>query len=106
MENRNDKIEGDGSSPVTCSPRLFEVSVIIERTAVILATSKEDALEHVETWELAWEENSDLIGVTDKEVTVIRPLKVDLLDWDDEAHVATDEALKLIAKHSEENTKS
>jgi len=85
------------------SPRLFEIAVVVIRHAVILATSEEDALQHVETWEEAWEEHSDLIDTTDREVTDIRDLKVDILDWDDEAHDATSEARKIIAERKVEN---
>ncbi len=94
------------AAATACSPRLFEVSVLISRTAVILATSEEEALAHVETWEQAWEENSDYIDVTDKEVTTIRDLKVDLLDWDDEAHDATTSARAMIAERARENDKA
>jgi len=81
----------------TCSAssvRLYEITAIISRSVVIAATSEEEALAHVETWEQAWETSSDLIGVSDVDLLCVRDMKTD--DWEDEAHEVTPEALSLL----------
>lgn len=78
------------------APKLFEISCLIHRTVVILATSEKEALSHVETWEEAWASHGDLVGVSDVEVSTIRDLKVPLKDWEDEAHDITTEVRSLI----------
>ena len=88
---------GSDCSSATCSAssvRLYEIRAIISRSVVIAATSQEEALAHVETWEQAWETSSDLIGVSDVDLLCVRDMKTD--DWEDEAHEATPEALSLL----------
>ena len=72
--------------------KLYEISALVNCHAVILAVSEKDAMEHVATWERAWTEpeNADLIGVSDVELTDVRPLKAS--DWRDEAHHRTSKA--------------
>lgn len=86
-----------GLAAATCSPRLYEVSVNIRRHAVILATSPEDALEHVEDWEDSWDNHSDRLDISDHEVVDIRdPKASNLKDWKVEAHDITSAARKLL----------
>lgn len=86
-----------GLAAATGSPRLYEVSVNIRRHAVILAMSEEDALKHVEDWEDSWENYSDRLDISDREVVDIRTPKVsNLEDWNEEAHDITSAARKLL----------
>jgi hypothetical protein len=39
--------------------KLYEISAMVNYHTVILATSEKDALEHVSTWENAWNANAD-----------------------------------------------
>lgn len=65
--------------------RLFEITAMVTYTVVIAAETEEEALQHVETWEHAWDRYADLIGVSDVEVTAVRePFSQDGLQ--DEAH--------------------
>ena len=67
--------------------QLYEFTAIISRAVVVAATSKEEAHAVISSWEQAWEENSDFIGVSDVDLSDVRPLKSS--DWRDEAHVAS-----------------
>lgn len=64
-------------------PKLYEISALVSYHVVILATSKEEALKEVETWENAWHDTGEFNGVSD----------VDLFDVRDgterDAHVVT-----------------
>lgn len=72
-------------------PKLYEISALVSYAVVVLATSKEEALAEVATWEHAWDGNADLIGVSDVEVTDVR-------DGDeDDAHEVTANARKALA---------
>ena len=96
-----------GSPSATCSAssvRLYEINAIISRSVVIAATSKEDALSHVETWEKAWETSSELIGVSDVDLFDVRDMATD--DWNDEANEATPAAISLLnaeSRHAEKD---
>lgn len=81
-----------GSSPASGSLRLFEISALVSYHAVILAESKEAALKEVETWENAWHDTGDLVGVSDVDVFDVRPMKSKLEYWNDEAHCYTEKA--------------
>lgn len=94
-KHRNKAAKG-GSSPASGSLRLFEIRALVSYHAVILAESKEAALKEVETWENAWHDTGDLVGVSDVDVFDVRPMKSKLEDWDDEAHCYTPAAGKAI----------
>lgn len=72
--------------------QLYEVTAFVKYAVVIAATSEENALAEVDTWERSWHENGDLIDVSDVGVNDTRPLKVAPLSWKDEAHELTSEA--------------
>lgn len=56
-----------------CSaPKLYEITALVNYSVVIRADSKEEALKHVETWEHAWDRNSDLVGVSDVDLCDVR----------------------------------
>lgn len=82
-------------------PKLYEITALVSYSAVIYATSKEDAMEAVSTWENAWHDTADLIGVSDVSVLDVRPLKAS--DWNDEAHEATPSALAANSSSTERN---
>ena len=87
-------------------PRLYEITALVTYSVVVLATSREDAEKHVETWEQCWPTSSDLIGVSDVDMTDVRALKA--RDWKDEAHEATPAALSSLnveISHANPNTK-
>ena len=65
--------------------KLYELTVLVKYHAVIAATSEQDALDHVDSWENAWHDNADLIGVTDLDVCDVR----DATSVVDEAHEVT-----------------
>lgn len=75
--------------------KLYEIGALVKYAVVVAAVSKEDALQHVETWEDCWPGSSDLIGVSDVEVTDVRDVKSS--DLEDEAHEVT-AAAKAIAE--------
>ena len=76
---------------------------MIRRHAVILATSEEDALKHVEDWEDSWGNYSDRIDISDHKVVDTRDLKVsDPRDWKVEAHDITSDARKLLPTDDQE----
>jgi hypothetical protein len=81
------KQETNGDCPAASCVRLYEITAMISRSVVIAATSKQDALSHVETWEDAWEAVSELIGVSDVDLNNVRDVKTD--NWNDEANQAT-----------------
>jgi hypothetical protein len=67
--------------------KLFEISALVSYSVVIAAETREQALEHVKTWEHAWDSSSDLIGVSDVEIVDVRePSSQDEDDLEDEAH--------------------
>jgi len=80
--------------------KLYEITNTITYATVVLAVSDEDALEHVASWrtELHNPGNADLVGFDSTELSDERALEVPLKDWDDEAHVITEAASKLISK--------
>lgn len=53
-------------------PKLYEIVALLKYAVVILADSREQAMEHIKTWERAWAEGSDLVGVSDVEVADVR----------------------------------
>ncbi|MEI6150758.1 MAG: hypothetical protein WCS01_16800 [bacterium] len=53
-------------------PKLVEITALVSYSVVVYADSKEQALEHVKTWEHAWDANADLIGVSDVDVLDVR----------------------------------
>lgn len=81
-----------GSEKKPTAARLYEVTALVSYSVVLLATSSEDALAHVATWEHAWDSSADLIGVSDVDVLDVRDLKAS--DWRDEAHECTAAATK------------
>lgn len=86
--------------------RLYEIKAIVTYSTVVAATSEEDAMKHVESWEDTWSvaECTDLIGVSDVELFDVRDLQsVETLD--DEAHEITQAArehLELISPPEED----
>lgn len=60
--------------------KLFEIRVEVSYAVVIAAESGEKALEHVKTWEHAWDSSSSLIGVSTPEIVDVRD------GSEDEAH--------------------
>jgi hypothetical protein len=67
--------------------KLFEISAMVSYSVVIAAETREAALEHVKTWEHAWDSSSDLIGVSDVEIIDVRePGSQDRDVLEDEAH--------------------
>ena len=74
--------------------KLYEINCLINRAVVVAAVSKEDAMQQVAAWEKAWEENSDLIGVSDVELTDVRECDSDCVE--DDAHEVTSRAAAII----------
>ena len=62
-----------GTGEANCWPKLVEITAVVSYAVVIYADSEDQALEHVKTWEHAWDANADLIGVGDVEVNDVRP---------------------------------
>lgn len=87
-----------GCAPATGSLRLYEITALVSYSVVIVAESKEAALKEVETWENAWHDTGEMIGVSNVDVLDVRKMKVKLADWDDEAHVYTPKAGEAIRK--------
>lgn len=54
------------------TPKLYEISALVSYHVVIRANSKKEALDHVATWEHAWDSNSDLVCVSDVELFDVR----------------------------------
>lgn len=69
--------------------QLYEISALVRYHVVILATSKEEALAEVETWENAWHDSSDFVDVTDVDLFHVSDPKASPDHWDDEAHIRT-----------------
>jgi hypothetical protein len=64
---------------------LYELRVEVSYAVVIAADTKDQALEHVKSWEHAWDSSADLIGVSQPEIVSERePIRQDSLE--DEAH--------------------
>jgi len=76
------------------SVRLYEIVALVKYAVVVAATSKDEALKHIETWEKCWPTSSDFIGVSDVELMDVRKLT----DAEDEAHEVTESARAAIAK--------
>lgn|GEM_PF-6166308 len=53
--------------------KLFEFSARLQCAAVIAAPDEATARKEIETWERAWVETGALVGVTDVELTDVRP---------------------------------
>jgi len=67
--------------------KLYEICASVDYAVVIAATSREEALEHVKTWEHAWDANADLLGVSNVEIVSVREPRSQLKkDLQDEAH--------------------
>ena len=64
---------GESSPAPDGWPKLVEVVALVKYAVVIYADSEAQALEHVTTWEHAWDANADLIGVSDVEVGDVQP---------------------------------
>ena len=86
------------TTPEAPALQLYEISAIVCYHTVIVAESREAALEHVSTWENAWTEpcNADLISVSDVDVFDVRPMKASADNWQAEAHDRTLGAFKLL----------
>lgn len=54
------------------SKKIYEISALVCYHAVILADSEDSALAEVDTWENAWHDTGELVGVSDVEVFDIR----------------------------------
>lgn len=52
--------------------KLYEIRAEVSYCVVIAANSEKEALEHVKTWEHAWDSNSDLKGVSTPDIVDIR----------------------------------
>jgi hypothetical protein len=52
--------------------QLYEIVALVQYAVVIFADSKEQALKEVETWENAWHDTGELVGVSDVEVADVR----------------------------------
>ena len=58
------------------TPRLYEISAMVNWHTVILAVSEADALEHIKTWERSWNDaNADFVGVSDVDVYDVRDVR-------------------------------
>jgi hypothetical protein len=89
------------SDPGDCSAvRLYEITALVSYSAVVAAVSREDALEAVKSWENAWHDSADLVGVSDIEVSDVRDRTAD--DIDDEAHAVTEAAMALMPVEADE----
>lgn len=51
---------------------LYEFTALVSCAAVIAAESREEALEHLKTWERAWVDSGSIIGVSDIEFSEMR----------------------------------
>lgn len=73
--------------PAVPHRKLFEIRATVEYAVVIAAETREAALEHVKTWEHAWDSSSDLLGVSDVDIVDVRePSSQNVEDLEDEAH--------------------
>jgi hypothetical protein len=77
-------------------PRLFEISVLVNYSTVILATSREEALKEIESWEQCWPNYSDFTAVSDVEVVDERE------GGEDDAHCVTSKAKSLLKECDDE----
>ena len=60
--------------------KLFEFAALLKCAVVVAAESEEDAREAIKTWERAWFETGDLIGVNDVDLVDIREIKDSEMD--------------------------
>ncbi len=66
---------------------LFEIRATVDYVVVVAAETGAEALEHVKTWEHAWDGNADLLGVSAPEIVDTRiPSSQDPDDLENEAH--------------------
>ena len=88
----NDRRDGNLVDPTVIQPavpqrKLFEIRAIVEYAVVIAAETGKAALEHVKTWEHAWDSSSDLLGVSYVDIVDVRePASQNVEDLEDEAH--------------------
>lgn len=55
--------------------KLYEISAMVCYHTVIAATSKEDAMKHIDAWESAWHHYANLISVGELELVDEREIK-------------------------------
>lgn len=53
-------------------PKLVEITAMVTYSVVVYADSVQQAMDEVSTWEMAWQENADLICVSDVAVFDVR----------------------------------
>lgn len=69
------------------SAKIFEFVATIQCSAVIAATDETTARQCVETWERAWFETGEIVGVVDVDLTDVRPAPRTKEVQEDVAHI-------------------
>jgi hypothetical protein len=64
------------------SKKLFEFTAHVRCAAVVAADTEEEARKAIETWERAWFETGDVVGVVDVDLFDVRESE----DAEEEAH--------------------
>lgn len=67
--------------------KLYEIVALVKYAVVVAAVSEADAMQQIQGWEQCWPTSSDLIGVSDVELTDVRDVRAS--DLEDEAHEVT-----------------
>ena len=60
--------------------KLYEFTALVSCAAVIAADDEQSAMNAIETWERAWFETGDMIGVSDVELSDVREVDQDILE--------------------------
>lgn len=73
--------------------RLFEFTATVSYSVVVAAISEADARDAISSWEQAWPNNSEFLCVDQVELTHVRDLGEQTLDWaEDEANTVSTKA--------------